>query len=63
VVTEFALPAAHKLQAAQIVKNDRENPQTPRRHPRRGGAQNSSFAVDTEWGDKFRTEFGSFIAA
>jgi hypothetical protein len=26
VITEFALSAAHILQAAQIVKNDRENP-------------------------------------
>jgi len=33
VVTEFALPAAYTLQAARIVKNDRENPQAPRRHP------------------------------
>jgi hypothetical protein len=31
VVTEFALPAAYKLQAARIVKNDRENPLGPRR--------------------------------
>jgi len=31
VVTEFALPAAYILQAARIVKNDRENPQAPRR--------------------------------
>jgi hypothetical protein len=65
VVTEFALPAAHTLQAARIVKNDRENPQAPRRHQPAavcGGAQDLSFIVDTEWGDKFRTESGSFIA-
>jgi hypothetical protein len=62
VITEFALPATYTLQAAQIVKNDRDNPQAPRRR-RRGGGQDSSFAVDTEWGDKFRTESGSLIAA
>jgi len=31
VVTEFAFPAAYKLQAARIVKNNRENPLAPRR--------------------------------
>jgi hypothetical protein len=31
VVAEFALSATCTLQAAQIVKNDRENPQAPRR--------------------------------
>jgi len=36
VITEFALAAAHTLQAAQIVKNDCDNPHAPRRHP--GGA-------------------------
>jgi hypothetical protein len=40
----------------------------PRRHAairqkRRGGAQYISFDLDTEWGDKFRTGSGSFIAA
>jgi len=36
VITEFALSATYTLQAAQIVKNDRDNPQAPRRR-RRGG--------------------------
>jgi hypothetical protein len=30
VVTELSLPSAYTLQAARIVKNDRENPLAPR---------------------------------
>jgi hypothetical protein len=44
VITEFTLLAAHTLQGASIVKNDRENPQPPCRRP--PSAADSGMAAD-----------------
>jgi hypothetical protein len=65
VVTEFALSVAYKLQAARMLKMVVKIPwrhAAKRRLMAAWRRQDSSFAVDTEWGDKFRTESGSFIA-
>jgi hypothetical protein len=67
VITEFALPATRTYRRLGLLKLIVENPGRRAAHPsagwRRGGRQDSSFDLDTEWGDKFRTESGSFIAA
>jgi hypothetical protein len=66
VVTEFALPATELTKRLGLLKMIVENPYRRaaiRRQMAAWRGQDLSFAVDTGWGDKFRTEFGSFIAA
>jgi hypothetical protein len=45
-----------------IVEIPFPSPQSFSEAPKGCGGQDSSFAVDTEWGDKFQMEFGPFIA-
>jgi hypothetical protein len=67
VISKFALPAARKITGRRgsskmivVFPGLRRN---PAKNCGGGGGQDSSIALDTEWGDKFRTESGSFIAA
>jgi hypothetical protein len=67
VVSKFALPAAQKINGRRgsskmivVFPGVRRN---PAKNCGEGGGQDSSIALDTKWGDKFRTGSGSFIAA